>query len=64
MIYKKIDIDQRLGIAERYVVEEAIEFCSEYIHIATLVGVPQNRHDCTIDGRGTRGFNVVTMDHQ
>ena len=26
--------------------------------------VPQSCHDCTIHGRDTQGFNVVTMDRQ
>ena len=34
------------------------------MHTGTPVGVPQSRHDCTIEGWGTRGFNVVTMDRQ
>ena len=50
------------SIVERYIAEEAIEFCSEYIETATPVGLPQSFHDCTWEGRGTRGFNVVTMD--
>ena len=49
---------------ERYVAEEAIGFCSEYISTGTLVGVPQSRHDLSTQGQGTRGFNVVTMDSQ
>ncbi|XP_028184604.1 uncharacterized protein LOC114371338 [Glycine soja] len=52
------------SIVERYVVEEAIEFCSQYIEMATPVGLPQSRHGSTMEGRGTRGFNVVTMDRQ
>ena len=52
------------SIVERYIAEEAIEFCSEYIETATPVGLPQSFHDCTWEGRGTRGLNVVTMDHR
>ena len=47
---------------ERYIAEEAIEFCFEYIETGTPVSLPQSRHDCTREGKGTRGFNVVTMD--
>ena len=52
------------SIVERYIVEEAIEFCSKYINTTTPVGAPQSHHDSTTQGRGTRGFNVVTMDCQ
>ena len=62
--YTKNQYRPEANIVERYVVEEAIEFFSEYINIAKLVGVPESRHDCNIEGRGTRGFNVVTMGHQ
>ena len=62
--YTKNQYRPEASIVERYIVEEAIEFCSEYIHTATPVGVPESRHDSTVEGRGTRGFNVVTMDRQ
>ena len=62
--YTKNQYRPEASIVERYVAEETIEFCSEYINTATLVGLPQSRHDSTIQGRSTRGFNVVTMDHQ
>ena len=41
------------SIVERYVVEEAIEFCLEYIQTATPVGLPKSRHGCIRGGRGT-----------
>lgn len=51
--YTKNRYRQEASIVERYVAEEAIEFCSEYIDTATPVGLPQSRHDRTIEGRGT-----------
>ena len=62
--YTKNQYWPEASIVERYVAEEAIEFCSEYINNASPVGVPQSLHDSTTHGRGTRGFNVVTMDRQ
>ena len=62
--YTKNPYRPEASIVERYVVEEAIEFCSQYIEMATPVGLPQSRHGSTMEGRGTRGFNVVTMDRQ
>jgi len=62
--YTKNPYQPEASIVERYVAEEAIEFYSQYIETATPVGLPQSHHDCTIQGRGTRGFNVVAMDRQ
>ena len=62
--YTKNPYRPEASIVERYVAEEAIEFCSQYIEMATPVGLPQSRHGSTMEGRGTRGFNVVTMDRQ
>ena len=50
------------SIVERYIAKECIEFCSEYIQNGSPVGLPESRHESTQQGRGTRGFNVVTMD--
>ncbi|XP_028215128.1 uncharacterized protein LOC114397232 [Glycine soja] len=49
------------SIVERYVAEECIEFASQYIDSLKPVGVPVSRHDQPIAGKGTRGYNVVTM---
>ena len=38
--YKKNQYRPEANIVERYVAEEAIEFCSEYINTTTPVGVP------------------------
>ena len=62
--YTKNRYRPKASIVERYVAEEAIGFCSEYISTGTLVGVPQSRHDLSTQGRGIQGFNVVTMDRK
>ena len=46
---------------ERYVAEECIEFASQYIDSLKPVSVPASRHDQPKAGKGTRGYNVVTM---
>jgi len=51
--YTKNRYRPKASTVERYVVEEAIEFCSEYINMATPVGVPQSRHELSTEGRGT-----------
>ena len=62
--YTKNQYRPEASIVERYVAEEAIAFCSEYIENGSPVGLPESRHDSTRQGRGTRGFNVVTMDRE
>jgi len=47
-------------IIERYIAEEAIEFCSEYIEKAKPVGLPESRHDERVRGKGSRGLHVIT----
>jgi len=50
------------SIVERYVAEECIEFCSQYIEADKSIGVPETCNARTPPGaKGTRGFNVVTM---
>ena len=46
--YTKNQYRLEASIVERYVAEEAIEFCSEYINTTTPVGVPQSHHDSMI----------------
>ena len=60
--YTKNQYRPEASIVERYIAKEAIEFCSEYIDNASPFGLPESRHESTWQGRGTRGFNVVTMD--
>ena len=48
------------SIVERYIAEEAIEFCSEYIEKAKPVGLPESRHDDRVGGKGSRGLHVIT----
>ena len=62
--YTKNQYRPEASIVERYVAEEAIEFCSEYMETVQAVGVPKSHHDRTRGGQGTRGYNVVTMSRQ
>ncbi|XP_058776970.1 uncharacterized protein LOC131651323 [Vicia villosa] len=41
------------SIIERYIAEEAIEFCSNYLSEVNDVGVPKSRHDGRCEGVGT-----------
>ncbi|XP_045791642.1 uncharacterized protein LOC123886360 [Trifolium pratense] len=49
------------SIVERYIAEEAIEFCSNYLSEVDAIGVPKSRHDGRCDGVGTQGLNVKSM---
>ena len=62
--YTKNQYWPKASMVERYVAEEAIEFCSEYIENDAPVGLPKTRHESTQQVRGTRGFNVVIVDCQ
>ena len=52
------------SIVERYVAEETIEFCSQYIETVQSIGLPETHHDRTRRGKDTQGYNVVTMTRQ
>ena len=62
--YTKNQYRPEASIIERYVAEEAIEFCSQYIETVQSIGFPKTHHDRTRGGRGTQGYNVVTMTRQ
>ena len=49
------------SIVERYILEEAIEFCSEYIEKEKPVGLPESRHDERVVGKCSRGLDVSTL---
>ncbi|XP_006599934.1 uncharacterized protein [Glycine max] len=59
--YTKNQHRPEASIVERYVAEECIEFASQYIDSLKTVGVPSSRHEQAKTGKGTRGYNVVTM---
>ncbi|KAL3627015.1 hypothetical protein CASFOL_028378 [Castilleja foliolosa] len=42
-------------IVERYIVEEAIEFCNEYLSGVTTIGLPKRRKTERDEGKGTFG---------
>ena len=49
------------SIIERYIAEEAIEFCSNYLSGVDVVGVPKSRHDGRYEGVGTQGLKVKSL---
>ncbi|XP_014522516.1 uncharacterized protein LOC106779013 [Vigna radiata var. radiata] len=59
--YVKNQYRPEASIVERYIAEEAIEFCIEYISDIEAVGVPKTRHHGRIAGKDTRSAKVVTL---
>ena len=51
-------------IMERYIVEKAIEFGSEYIGKEKPVGLPESRHDEKVGGKSSRGLHVITPSRE
>ncbi|KAL6582754.1 hypothetical protein OROMI_004832 [Orobanche minor] len=49
-------------IAERYLIEEAIEFWSEFIPNVEAIGLPSARHNGRVDGEGVTGGRQVEID--
>ena len=50
----------KASIVQRYIADEAIEFCSDYIEKAKPVGLPESRHDDIVGGKDSRGLHVIT----
>nr|XP_027193555.1 uncharacterized protein LOC101504995 [Cicer arietinum] len=52
------------SIVERYIAEEAIEFCSDYMSKAEAIGIPKSRHEGTCMGNGIRGLKLKSMGRE
>ena len=48
-------------IVERYIVEEAVEFCTEFISNTESIGIPKSRHTGRTSGEGIIGNDIVLM---
>ena len=48
-------------IVERYITEEAVEFCTEFISNAESIGMPKSRHTGRMGGEGIIGNEIVDM---
>jgi len=60
--YVKNPYRPEASIIERYIAEEAIEFCTEYLSDVEVIGIPKSRHEGRNEGKGTRGVKVVRKD--
>ncbi|XP_031095104.1 uncharacterized protein LOC115999390 [Ipomoea triloba] len=52
------------SIVESYIVEEVIEFCTEYLAGVKAIGVPKYRHEGRIDGKGHRHPKMHIMSRE
>ncbi|XP_058733075.1 uncharacterized protein LOC131604664 [Vicia villosa] len=50
-------------IVERYIVEESVEFCTEYLSNVETIGLPVSRHSGRTVGEGTSASKVVTISN-
>nr|XP_004492197.1 uncharacterized protein LOC101504131 [Cicer arietinum] len=52
------------SIVERYIAEEAIEFCSDYMSKAEAIGIPRSRNEGICVGNGIRGLKLKSMGRE
>jgi len=57
-------ISTRSIIVERYIIEEAIEFCITYMSEVDAISVPRSRYEGRQEGKGTRVVRIVRKDRQ
>jgi len=62
--YVKNPYRPEASIVERYIAEEAIEFCTNYMSEVDAIGVPKARYEGSHEGKGTRGVRVIRKDQQ
>ena len=60
--YVKNPYRPKTYIIERYIVEEEIEFCIQYLSNAEVIGIPNSTHEGRNKGRGTPGVRIVQKD--
>nr|KYP50598.1 hypothetical protein KK1_027656 [Cajanus cajan] len=59
--YVKNQYRPEASIVERYIAEEAIEFCSGYMSKSEPIGIPKTRHDGKHFGKGTQSLKIRTV---
>ncbi|XP_058775142.1 uncharacterized protein LOC131649398 [Vicia villosa] len=60
-VYTKNPHRSEASIFERYIAEEAIEFCSNYLSEVNVIGVPKSRRDGRCEGVGTQGLKIKSL---
>jgi len=62
--YVKNPYRPEASIIERYIVKEAIKFCTTYMSEVDAIGVSRTRYEGGQEGKGTRGVKIVRKDQQ
>jgi len=62
--YVKNPYRPEASIVERYIIEEAIEFYTNYMSEVYAIEVPKTRYEGRHEGKGTRGVRVIRKDQQ
>ena len=62
--YVKNPYRPEASIVERYIVKEAIEFCTTSMSEVDAIGIPRSRYEGRKEGKGTRGVRIVRKDQQ
>ncbi|XP_027915741.1 uncharacterized protein LOC114175171 [Vigna unguiculata] len=62
--YVKNQYRPEASIIERYIAEEAIEFCSSYMPSCEPIGVPKTRHEGKYEGKGVRGVKIQSVSRK
>ncbi|KAG2405345.1 uncharacterized protein HKW66_Vig0046000 [Vigna angularis] len=62
--YVKNQYRPEASIIERYVAEEAIEFCSSYMPSCEPVGLPKSKNEGKCEGKGVRGVTIQSVSRK
>jgi len=62
--YVKNPYRPKASMVKRYIAEEAIELCTNYMSEVDAIGVPKSQYEGRHEGKGTQGVRVVRKDQQ
>ena len=62
--YVKNQYRPEASIIQRYIAEEAIEFCSSYMPSCEPIGVLKSRHEGKCEGKGVRGVKIQSVSRK
>ena len=63
--YVKNQCRPEASIIERYILEESIEFCSEYLSKAKCIGVPKKCwYSCRLISKSSKGLHVISKSRE
>jgi len=57
--YMKNPYRPESSIVDRYIIEESIEFCTNYMSEVDVIGIPKSWYEGRHEGKGTCSVRVV-----